>query len=74
MPHRTNVLTVLSLVSMINGLMTWIGRGFGLHDAHALTLQLVIGYIFYPITFFMGVPRNEILTVARLLATKLVEN
>ncbi|KAI5889752.1 uncharacterized protein SCHCODRAFT_02635519 [Schizophyllum commune H4-8] len=70
----TNVLTVLSLVSMINGLMTWIGRGFGLHDAHALTLQLVIGYIFYPITFFMGVPRNEILTVARLLATKLVEN
>ena len=74
MPHRTNVLTVLSLVSMINGLMTWIGRGFGLHDAHALTLQLGIGYIFYPITFFMGVPRNEILTVARLLATKLVEN
>ncbi|KAL1756381.1 Na+ dependent nucleoside transporter C-terminus-domain-containing protein [Schizophyllum commune] len=70
----TNVLTVLSLVSMINGLMTWIGRGFGLHDAHALTLQLVIGYIFYPITFFMGVPRSEILTVARLLATKLVEN
>jgi len=67
----TNVLTVLSLVAMINGLLTWIGRGFGIH---ALTLQLVIGYIFYPVTFFLGVPRAEILPVARLLATKLVAN
>ncbi|KAK0455384.1 Na+ dependent nucleoside transporter C-terminus-domain-containing protein [Desarmillaria tabescens] len=67
----TNVLTVLSLVSAINGLLTWIGHGFGIHQ---LTLQLIIGYIFYPVTFFLGVPRAEILTVSRLLATKLVAN
>jgi len=67
----TNVLTVLSLVATINGLLTWIGRGFGIH---ALTLQLILGYVFYPITFFLGVPRAEILPVARLLATKLVAN
>ncbi|KAJ7755724.1 Na+ dependent nucleoside transporter C-terminus-domain-containing protein [Mycena maculata] len=67
----TNVLTVLSLVATINGLLTWIGRGFGIH---ALTLQLVLGYVFYPITFFLGVPRAEILPVARLLGTKLVAN
>lgn len=65
------MLTVLSLVAAINGLLTWIGHGFGIH---ALTLQLVIGYIFYPVTFFLGVPRAEILTVSRLLATKLVAN
>ncbi|KAK0438693.1 Na+ dependent nucleoside transporter C-terminus-domain-containing protein [Desarmillaria tabescens] len=35
---------------------------------------LIIGYIFYPVTFFLGVPRAEILTVSRLLATKLVAN
>lgn len=35
----------------INGLLTWIGRGFGIHH---LTLQLVIRYIFYPVTFFLG--------------------
>ena len=46
-----NVLTVLSLVATINGLLTWIGRGFGIHQ---LTLQLVLRYVFYPITFFMG--------------------
>ncbi|KAF5321394.1 hypothetical protein D9619_001373 [Psilocybe cf. subviscida] len=66
-----NVLTVLSLVAMINGLMTWIGKGFGIHQ---LTLELVIGYCFYPITFFLGVPRSEILKVSKLFATKLVAN
>lgn len=86
---RTNVLTVVSLVATINGLMTWIGKGFGIHQ---LTLQLILRYVFYPVTFFigmpslsfylydiltthlLGVPRNEILRVAELLATKLVEN
>ncbi|KAG7444793.1 uncharacterized protein BT62DRAFT_933846 [Guyanagaster necrorhizus] len=67
----TNVLTVLSLVSAINGLLTWIGHGFGIDQ---LTLQLIIGYIFYPVTFFLGVPRDEILQVSQLLATKLVAN
>jgi CNT family concentrative nucleoside transporter len=46
-----NVLTVLSLVATINGLLTWIGRGFGIHQ---LTLQLVLRYVFYPLTFFIG--------------------
>jgi CNT family concentrative nucleoside transporter len=54
-----------------NGLLTWIGRGFGIHQ---LTLELIIGYIFYPITFFLGVPRHEILRVSQLLAEKLVAN
>ncbi|KAF8230168.1 hypothetical protein L208DRAFT_1400878 [Tricholoma matsutake] len=67
----TNVVTVLSLVAAINGLLTWIGRGFGIHH---LTLNLIIGYIYYPITFFLGVPRAEILRVSQLFATKLVAN
>jgi len=67
----TNVLTVLALVAMINGLLTWIGHGFGINR---LTLELVIGYIFYPITFFLGVPRAEILRVSQLFATKLIAN
>ena len=65
------MLTVVSLVATINGLLTWIGRGFGITE---LTLQLILRYIFYPVTFFMGLPRNEILRVAELLATKLVAN
>ncbi|KAK7035225.1 hypothetical protein VNI00_011992 [Paramarasmius palmivorus] len=67
----TNVLTVVSLIAALNGLLTWIGRGFGITE---LTIQLVLKYILYPITFFMGVPRPEILRVSELLATKLVAN
>ncbi len=51
--------------------MTWIGRGFGIHH---LTLELIIGYIFYPVTFLLGVPRAEILRVSQLFATKLIAN
>ncbi|KAF8556348.1 hypothetical protein OG21DRAFT_1596460 [Imleria badia] len=67
----TNVLIILSLISTINGVLTWVGRGFGIHH---LTLQLILGYIGYPITFFLGVPSAEILRVSQLLATKLIEN
>lgn len=64
-------MTILSLVAAINGLLTWIGHGFGINQ---LTLQLILGYIMYPIAFFMGVPRAEILRVSQLLATKLIAN
>jgi len=64
-----NVLTVLALVYTINGLLTWVGRGFGIHQ---LTLQLILGYVAYPITFFLGVPRHEILPVSQLLGTSLL--
>ncbi|KAG2150409.1 Na+ dependent nucleoside transporter C-terminus-domain-containing protein [Suillus clintonianus] len=67
----TNVLTILSLVATINAILTWVGRGFGIHQ---LTLQLILGYIGYPVAFFLGVPSAEILRVSQLLATKLIEN
>lgn len=65
------MLTVVSLVAAVNGLLTWIGKGFGIHT---LTIQLVLRYVFYPVTFFLSVPRDEILRVSELLATKLVAN
>ena len=55
-----NVLTNVSLVVAIN----WIGKAYGIHE---LTLQLVIGYMFYPLTFFIGIPRAEILRFSNYL-------
>lgn len=66
-----NLMTILSLVSALNGLLTWIGKGFGIHH---LTIELILGYIFYPAAFFLGVPRGEILRVSQLLGLKLVAN
>lgn len=67
----TNVLTILALVYTCDGLLTWIGKGFGIHH---LTLDLIFGYVFYPLTFLMGVPRPELLRVSRLIGTKFVAN
>jgi len=49
--YRTDVLIILSLVATINAVLTWVGRGFGIHQ---LTLQLILGYVGYPITFLLG--------------------
>ena len=61
----------LIYVHSIDGLLTWIGRGFGIHH---LTLDLIFGYIFSPITFLLGVPRGEILVVSQLFASKVIVN
>ena len=45
------MLIILSLIATINGILSWFGRGFGIHH---LTLQLILGYIGYPIAFFLG--------------------
>jgi CNT family concentrative nucleoside transporter len=55
-----NVVTIMSLVATINGLLTWIGRGFGIHH---LTLQLILRYVFYPITFFLGMYMPHLILV-----------
>jgi len=55
-----NVLTILSLVGTINGLLTWIGRGFGIHH---LTLQLALRYVFYPITFLLGTSTSLVIPI-----------
>jgi CNT family concentrative nucleoside transporter len=46
-----NVIAILAFVGAINGLLTWIGRGFGIHQ---LTLQLVLRYVICPLTFLTG--------------------
>lgn len=64
-----NVITILAFVGTINGLLTWIGRGFGIHQ---LTMQLVLRYVFYPLTFltgtsnvYLGFPHSYHLTFTR---------
>lgn len=66
-----NVLTILSLISATDGLLTWAGKSFGIHH---LTLELIMGYIFYPVSWLLGVPNQDIMKVARLMGVKLIAN
>lgn len=57
------LLVFISLVALVNGILP-----FG------LTLEGILGIVFRPLAFLMGVPSNEVNMVAEILATKLVLN
>lgn len=66
------LLCIISLVGLINGLLTWWGRYLNINDPE-LTLELILGYICYPIAFLLGVSRDgDLLKVGKLLGMKLV--
>jgi len=55
----------VALIAAINGLFNSI---FG------ITFQSILGYIFSPLAFIMGIPASEIVQAGNIMATKLVTN
>jgi CNT family concentrative nucleoside transporter len=72
----TTLLCIIALLNLCNGLLTWWGRYINLDGEYDLTLELILGYICYPIAFLLGVPRNsnELLLVGRLIGVKVIAN
>lgn len=60
-------------MGLINGLLTWWGRYININGP-LLTLQTIFGYLFYPVSFLLGVSRegNDIYLVAKLIAEKVI--
>lgn len=66
------LLCIIALIGLVNGLLTWWGRYLNINDP-PLTLELIVGYICYPIAFLLGVSRDgDLLKVAQLIGVKLV--
>jgi CNT family concentrative nucleoside transporter len=55
------VLAFVALVALANGLLGGIGGWFGYPD---LSFQRIVGWVFQPILFMIGVPWNEAGTAA----------
>ncbi|KAG6005237.1 hypothetical protein E4U21_000316 [Claviceps maximensis] len=72
-----SLLCIIAVVGLINALLTWWGRYLNINDP-TLTLQTILGYLLWPVAFFLGVPRqngyHDILLVARLISQKVITN
>ncbi|KAE8175654.1 NupC/NupG family nucleoside CNT transporter [Photobacterium carnosum] len=55
----------IALISMINA---------GFSAAFGISFQNLIGYLFYPVAWLMGIPAHEALQAGSIMATKLVTN
>jgi concentrative nucleoside transporter, CNT family len=65
------LLAFIALIAMVNSGLGWLGGWVG---APQLTLELLLGWIFRPLAFLMGVPWGETLQVGSLLGIKTVVN
>ena len=65
------LLAFLALVAMINAGVGWAG---GLVGLEGLTLQTLVGYVFQPLAWAMGVPAAECQAVGQLLGIKTILN
>src|SRR3954451_14072530 len=70
------LLCIIALLNMVDGLLTWWGRYIGLEGEYDLTLELILGYVFYPVAFLLGVSRQgkDLLLVGRLIGVKVITN
>lgn len=74
------LIAFVGLVAMFDYLLTWLpvafceaGVAFGYHpECQPLSLARILGWVFSPIAFTMGVPWDEAAVVGRLLGEKLV--
>ena len=60
----------IALIAALNAMFATVTGWFG----YSISFQGILGYIFYPVAWIMGVPANEALQVGSIMATKLVSN
>jgi len=61
----------VALIALLNGVLTGVGNWFGMED---LTLQWLLGKLFFPIALLLGVPLSEAAQAGSLIGQKLVIN
>ncbi len=65
------VLAFVALVALANGILGWAGSLFGYSE---LSFQLIVGWIFAPVMFLLGIPWEEAGVAGGLFGTKIVLN
>ena len=65
------LIAFLGLLALINGILQWLGSFWGMPS---LSLEGILGYLFAPIAWLMGIPMADCLQVGSLLGKKTVLN
>ncbi|NRD72780.1 NupC/NupG family nucleoside CNT transporter [Shewanella sp. VB17] len=65
------LLAFVGLIAMLNGILGGLGDFIGYEG---LTLELILGYLFMPLAFLIGVPWNEALVAGSFIGQKIIVN
>jgi len=65
------LIAFISLIALLNGLLGWAGGWFGQDD---LSLQMMLGWLFSPVMWAVGVPWSEAQLAGGIFGEKLVVN
>lgn len=67
----TILLAFVSVITMLNAGFAAVGEWFGWPE---LSLQLLLGYLFAPVAWLIGVPSNEMMAAGSLIGQKVIMN
>jgi concentrative nucleoside transporter, CNT family len=65
------LLAFIALIALVNGIIGGIG---GLFNVEGLTLEMILGYVFAPLAFAIGVPWAEAVQAGGFIGQKLILN
>ncbi|WPC74673.1 NupC/NupG family nucleoside CNT transporter [Vibrio porteresiae] len=65
------LLAFVGLIALVNGVLGGVGGWFGMGD---LSLQMLLGWVFSPVAFLIGVPWSEATLAGSFIGQKLVVN
>jgi CNT family concentrative nucleoside transporter len=65
------LLAFIGLIALLNGILGWAG---GLFNYDALSLQLILGWIFSPLAWLLGIPWEQATMGGTFIGQKLVVN
>lgn len=64
------LLAFVSVIAMLNGMLGWFGDMIGM----PLSFELILGYLFAPVAWLLGIPWHEAITAGSLIGNKIVVN
>ncbi|WP_261817929.1 NupC/NupG family nucleoside CNT transporter [Vibrio gallicus] len=65
------LIAFISVIALLNGLLGSIGDFFGYQG---LSFEMILGYVFAPVAYLIGIPWSEALTAGSLIGSKVVVN